>query len=119
ARDPRRVIELVEQAMAQCPLAQNPNPELLSGYAPVLLLADATDVYRQQCARVMAQLHDTKEPRTAFLVARICALGPDSAADPAKLVQIAERAVQPQRGAHYLHALGLAYYRAGEFEKAI
>jgi tetratricopeptide (TPR) repeat protein len=34
-------------------------------------------------------------------------------------VQLAERAVRAQRASHYLHTLGLAHYRAGQFDKAI
>src|SRR5262249_9223737 len=44
---------------------------------------------------------------------------PDATHDPAKLVEIAERAVQAQPMPHHLHTLGLAHYRAGQFDKAV
>jgi tetratricopeptide (TPR) repeat protein len=114
ARDPRRAAELVKQV-----IAQNANPEFLAGSAPMLLLADDTDTYRRLCARVIGKLGDTKEPRTAYLVARIGALAPDAAPDPTRLVEIAERAVRAQPVPHHLHTLGLAHYRAGQFDEAI
>src|SRR5262249_43830622 len=120
ARDPKRAAALVKQLIAQNPTtAENPNAEFWAGIAPLLLLADDTDTYRQQCARVLGKLEDTESPRAAYLVARIGALAPDAVPDPARLVRIAERAVRAQPAPHYLHALGLAHYRAGQFDKAI
>jgi serine/threonine protein kinase/Flp pilus assembly protein TadD len=118
ARDPKRAIELVEEAMAKKPIIAQ-NPEILAYYAPMLLLSDNTDAYRQQSGRLIGERGDTSEPRTAYLVARICALAPDGVSNPTKLVQLAERAVQAKPEPHYLHTLGLAHYRAGEFDKAI
>ena len=120
ARDPQRAVELIDQTLAQNQtVAQNPNPEAIAGWAPLLLLADHTDTYRQLCARVIGKIGDTKDPRTAYLVARICALAPDAVPDPTKLVEIAERAVQAEPVPHHHHTLGLAHYRAGQFDKAI
>jgi serine/threonine protein kinase/Flp pilus assembly protein TadD len=114
ARDPKRAAELVKHL-----LALNPNPELLARCAPMLLLADDTDTYRQLCVHVIGQLGDTKDPRTAYLVARIGALAPDAVPDPTRLVEIAERAVRVQPAPHYLHVLGLAHYRAGQLDTGI
>jgi serine/threonine protein kinase/Flp pilus assembly protein TadD len=120
ARDPRRVARFAEQALAQLPpTAYNPNPELLAGHAPLLLLADDTDTFRRHCERLLEKLGNTIYPRTAYLVARICSLAPGAAPDPARVVQIAERAVRTEPVAHHLHALGLAHYRAGQFDEAI
>ena len=116
----KQAVELVELAMAENPIiAQKADPELLVGYVPLLLLAGDTDKYRRQCDHVIGKHGDTEHPRTAYLVARICVLGPDAAPDPAKLVEIAERAVKAQPIPHYLHTLGLAHYRAGQFDKAV
>src|SRR5262249_45249826 len=90
-----------------------------AGCAPLLLLAGDTETYRRQCARLLGKFGDTQEPRTAYLVARTCALAPGAVADPARLVRIAERAVRANPMAHSLHALGLAHYRAGQYDKAI
>src|SRR5262249_388671 len=58
-------------------LAPDANPNQVAYYAPQLLLANDPGAYRRLCARVIGKLGDTEEPRTAYLVARICALGPD------------------------------------------
>jgi tetratricopeptide (TPR) repeat protein len=119
AGDARRVAGLVKQALAQDLAGAQPlTPEVLAGSVPLLLLAGDTDAYRRQCVRLWGGLGDTVDPRTAFLVARTCALAPDAGPDPAGLVRLAEKAVQAQPAPHYLHALGLAYYRAGQFDKA-
>jgi tetratricopeptide (TPR) repeat protein len=112
-----RSLDLNEQAKRV--MAQDPNPAQLGFYAPRLLLADDADAYRRQCARVIDKLGDTKDPRTAYLVARFCALAPDMVPDPTRLVQLAERAVRADPVPHNLHALGLAHYRAGQFDEAI
>jgi serine/threonine protein kinase/tetratricopeptide (TPR) repeat protein len=105
-------------------LAQDSNPtpttrRLMAYTAPRLLLVDDTDGYRRLCTRLIAGFGDTEEPDAAYLVARTCALAPDTASDPTRLVQIAERAVRAERVPHYLHTLGLTYYRAGRFDEAI
>jgi serine/threonine-protein kinase len=120
ARDAKGAAELVKQALALNPhLAQNPNAELMAGYAPMLLLGDDTDTYRQQCASVMGKLGNSTTPREAYLVARICTLAPGAVPDATRLVSIADRAVKASPTAHYLHTLGLAYYRGGRFDRAI
>ncbi len=118
ARDLKRVGELVEQALAQIPNVAH-NLELLAASAPLLLLADRTDSYRQHCARLTDKLAKTIDPRTAYLVARVCALAPDTVPDPRTPLQMAERAARAQPVPHYVHTLGLACYRAGQFERAI
>jgi serine/threonine protein kinase/Flp pilus assembly protein TadD len=122
-RDAKRAAGLVEFAIAQTPaIAQRPNAELWAGCAPLFVLADDADGYRRHCANLfgkLGKLGDTKQPRTAFLVARTCSLAPDAGPDPAALVRLAERAAQAQPAAHHLHALGLAHYRAGEYDKAV
>jgi tetratricopeptide (TPR) repeat protein len=97
----------------------DPNPHQLAWVAPKLLLAGDTDTYRRVCSRLIARLGDTDEPRTAYLVARLCTMAPDTVSDSARLVKLAERAVRANAMPHYLHTLGLAHYRAGQFDQAI
>jgi tetratricopeptide (TPR) repeat protein len=119
-RDAKRVVELIKQVMAQDPtIAQNPNPEELAGYASLFLLAGDIETYRQQSTRVFENHGYSQQPHTAYLVARICALAPDTQIDPNKLVQLAERSAQAKPVPHHLHTLGLAHYRAGQYAKAI
>jgi tetratricopeptide (TPR) repeat protein len=100
-------------------IAHNPDPGQLAYQGPRLLLADDTDGYRRLCARVIGKHGDTRDPPTAYLVARLCALAPGMVPEPARLVQIAEQAVRAARLPHYLHTLGLVHYRAGQFDDAI
>jgi serine/threonine protein kinase/Flp pilus assembly protein TadD len=110
---------LALDAPARQAIAHDPDPGHLAFHAPRLLLAGDTDGYCRLCTRVIGKLGDAHEPHTAYLVARLCALAPGAVPDPARVVQIAERAVRAERAPHHLHTLGLAHYRAGQFDDAI
>src|SRR5262249_15076392 len=89
-----------------------------AGCLPILLLAGRTESYRRHCVRILGGLGKTTDPRTAYLVARLCTLTQDAGTDPSALVSIAERAVkQPQP--HHQHTSRLACYRAGQHDRAI
>ncbi len=87
---------------------------------PLLALAAGDrERYRTTCAGLLERFGATDNPRTANSVAWVCALAPDAVADPARVVQLARRAVDRQAGnAYYLRTLGAALYRAGQFEAA-
>ena len=87
--------------------------------AASLLLSDDHAAYRAVCARVVRKFSSTKDPKTEFLAARLCALEAGAVTDPAQPLQWAQRAVAADRAAWYLHALGLAQLRAGQPEQAI
>jgi WD40 repeat protein/tetratricopeptide (TPR) repeat protein len=59
------------------------------------------------------------EPIVAYVMARSCNVSPEQVIDPAQVIRWADLAVNAERSAWYLHALGGAYYRAGQFAKAI
>jgi tetratricopeptide (TPR) repeat protein len=82
-------------------------------------LGDA-DGYRRTCADLLGRFVQTKNPRNAYLLARICLLAPDGVTDRAIPVRLSERALtaNPEYG-WYLHTLALADYRDGRFDKAI
>jgi tetratricopeptide (TPR) repeat protein len=109
-----RAIELVKLL-----IAQDARVEPLAGCAPMLILVDDLRTYRELCDDLVNRHETTAEPRTAYLVARICALAPHGMPDAAKVVQMADRAVRAVAAPHYLHTLGLAHYRAGQFDAAI
>jgi len=104
---------------ARAVVLQPDNAELAYTHAAALLLASYSDEYRQACRRLLERFGPTTDPRPAYLVARICALAPEAIPDPARAVQMAERAVatEPELAWH-LHALGTAHYRAGQFDQA-
>jgi tetratricopeptide (TPR) repeat protein len=54
----------------------------------------------------------------SYAYARAAGLAADPQVDAAKAVEWAESAVAKQRIPWYLHAAGLAYFRAGELDKA-
>jgi tetratricopeptide (TPR) repeat protein len=89
-------------------------------YAPLLILAGDADGYRQTCTRMLERFGQTEDARIAYLVARVCGLRPKSVAEPARSVRLANLAVKADpKAPWYLHALGLAEYRAGRFDRAI
>jgi tetratricopeptide (TPR) repeat protein len=82
-------------------------------------LGDA-DGYRRLCSDLLEQLPEPGNPYTAYLLARICALGPGGLTDYAPAIRLAKRATADNPRAPWsLHALGAVYYRAGQHEKAI
>jgi tetratricopeptide (TPR) repeat protein len=74
---------------------------------------------RKLCAHMVKRSAETKEAKEIYLIARMCVLAPDSGVDPGEAVRLAERAVKDEATAWYLHALGLAHYRAGQLDLAI
>jgi Tfp pilus assembly protein PilF len=63
---------------------------------------------------------ETRDPFTAFVLARICGLAPGAAADPERAVGWGKQAVASgPKIAWYLHALALAHLRAGQHRRAI
>jgi tetratricopeptide (TPR) repeat protein len=88
--------------------------------AAVLLILGDEAGYRKVVTRLVEQIGDTRDPFLAYVLARTCSLVPNSGIDAARAVAWAEQAVaeRPKVG-WYLHALGLALYRKGEFEAAI
>jgi tetratricopeptide (TPR) repeat protein len=82
-------------------------------------LGDA-DGYRRTCSALLEKLKQTENPRTAYLLARICVLGPGALLEYSPAVRLAKQAVAADaRAPWYLHALGAAYFRAGQFDQAI
>jgi WD40 repeat protein/tetratricopeptide (TPR) repeat protein len=77
------------------------------------------DERRRLCSAMLLRHKDTNQPWTAYSVARLCALLPDSGADAQAVEDLAKRAVAMQeRSAIVRDTLALVYFRAGEWEKA-
>ncbi|HJZ91946.1 MAG TPA: protein kinase [Gemmataceae bacterium] len=111
--------------------------ELWCEFACVYLLADNLESYRTLCVRVLRtpdrvlpNPKSTQTPaenessrktygRIAYLAARTWSIAPKQGIDPAEAVRVAERAVAAETNAWHLHTLGLAQYRAGEFDWAL
>jgi tetratricopeptide (TPR) repeat protein len=88
-------------------------------YASALLLAGDQEGYRRVCGEVVHRFDKATDPLTPALVARIASLAP-GAADPARVVQWAEKGVVARPSeAWFLHNLAMAHYRAGQFDQAV
>jgi tetratricopeptide (TPR) repeat protein len=61
----------------------------------------------------------TGEHFEAFVLARTCGMAGKTPVDPARAVQWANQALAGAQHPWYLHALGLAQYRAGQFDQAL
>jgi eukaryotic-like serine/threonine-protein kinase len=84
-----------------------------------LYVGDA-DGYRQVCRRMRERFSGTLKGYFAGEVIRTCILAPGPDADLAPLVELAENMLAPEPGSwYYLYLLGMAQYRAGQYEPAV
>jgi tetratricopeptide (TPR) repeat protein len=88
-------------------------------HVPTLSLAGDSEKCLQVCAELLERFGETEDAEMAYRVSRICSLAPAPASGTTRVVQLARRAVSAKRHPWYLHALGLALYRAGELDAAI
>jgi tetratricopeptide (TPR) repeat protein len=99
---------------------QPDDPELLCQYAAVLLLSEDVDSFHKVLGDAWRRFAETTEPRTKYLMARIATMSPSRAPEPARVVALAEEAVASDpKAAWYLHTLGIAHYRADQFDQAV
>jgi len=81
--------------------------------------------YRRLCARMLDRFGDSADSTTAGETARTCSLAPEAVKEPVQVVKLAERAKAEREKAQYFsvgwltYTLGLAYYRAGDYEQAV
>jgi len=61
----------------------------------------------------------TNDPIVLYVLARSCNLSPEPVVELDQVIRWAEQAVTRAHTPWYLHALGVAHYRAGHFEEAI
>jgi len=87
--------------------------------AALLLLANKPDEYQKACADMVQRFGQSGDPRQLCHAARACAIGPNGAPDPTVPVALAQQAVSMQPQSQWMiYTLGLAHYRAGQFEEA-
>jgi tetratricopeptide (TPR) repeat protein/tRNA A-37 threonylcarbamoyl transferase component Bud32 len=88
--------------------------------AVLRVLVGDTPGYRRTCARMLGRFGGSPDPCSGTVTALACSLAPDAVADPAQLVRLARPAVAGDpTSPGYLHDLGLAQYRAGQFGEAV
>jgi tetratricopeptide (TPR) repeat protein len=88
-------------------------------YACLLLIRGDREGYDKFCRAMIQRAGRTKDHFEAFVLARTCAMGRHSPADHARAVEWGKQAVTGAQPAWYFHALGLAQYRAGQFDQAL
>jgi tetratricopeptide (TPR) repeat protein len=84
-----------------------------------LLQTGDTDSYRQLCKRMLEHFNDPTDDWSAFMAVWTCGMAPDAVTDLGRPVRLAERLVAGERTTWYLHALGTAHYRAGNYAEAV
>jgi WD40 repeat protein len=90
----------------------------LTQFACALLLSGDESRYRLVCRQALARHRATKEPRACFALARVCLLAPGGIAEAAQAIRLAQQAVDALPNAWHRHTLGLAFYRAGQYQEA-
>ncbi len=88
-------------------------------HACVDLMVGDVEGYRQLCQRIVPPEGAAVDGYDVFVVARTCALRADSMLGSTRLQKAAEILLAKEQYAWSLHVAGLAYYRAGDFDKAI
>ncbi len=80
--------------------------------------------YHNLCDRMVRRFGQSRDPHQIAFLAHVCVLAPDALTDSARVVQLAEQrmALTAEIDVHKrwsAHVLGLAFYRAGQFAKAV
>jgi tetratricopeptide (TPR) repeat protein len=88
-------------------------------YACLFLIRGSSDGFNQFCQGMIKRAARTGEHFEAFVLARTCGMAGKTPVDPARAVQWANQALAGAQHPWYLHALGLAQYRAGQFDQAL
>ena len=88
-------------------------------YAGLLLLQGDKQAYQHFCKKLVKLPAESHEPWELYNLARTCALGPTDTVDGSKVVEWAARGVTWSDAPWTLHALGLACFRAGQYDAAV
>jgi tetratricopeptide (TPR) repeat protein len=88
-------------------------------YAALLLLNDDEPGYREFTEWAINKAGAKPEPFTAYALARMNSLVPRPVAEPARAIAWAKQAVDSGSTAWFVHALGLAHLRAGQWNEAV
>jgi WD40 repeat protein/serine/threonine protein kinase/tetratricopeptide (TPR) repeat protein len=88
-------------------------------YACLLLLRGDEASYRRFCQRLVERAGPKPYGFLEFMLARSCGLASGGPAEPAQMVRWAENSINAGgRTAWFVHTLGLARYRAGDWDEA-
>jgi WD40 repeat protein/tetratricopeptide (TPR) repeat protein len=104
---------------AKTDLLAGPLSEATFDYACLFLIRGDSEGYNRFCQCMIQRAAQTEDPYEEYILARICAMARKSPVDPARAVQWANQAVASKHNPWDFHALGLAQYRAGQFDQAL
>jgi WD40 repeat protein len=88
-------------------------------YACLLLIRGENEAYNRFCQDMTQRAAETKDPFEAYVLARSCAMARKNQVEPTRAVQWANQALASDQYPWCFHALGLAQYRAGQFDEAL
>jgi serine/threonine protein kinase len=111
-----------DKAVAECAktdLLARPLPEDAYAYACLLLIRGDSAGYNRFCQGMIGRAAHTEDYNDAFTLARSCTMARKSPIDPVQAVRLATKAVTGAQFGWQFHVLGLAQYRAGQFEQAL
>jgi tetratricopeptide (TPR) repeat protein len=106
-------------AYAKADLLARPLNDDAFAYACLFLIRGDSEGYNRFCQGMIRRAGQTKDHFEAFVLARTCAMARKSPVDPPRAVEWAKQAIAGAQPAWYFHALGLAQYRAGQFDQAL
>jgi serine/threonine protein kinase len=100
------------------------DPDVCFDYACLLVQQGDMDRYRKLCGRVLERLDQRNNDNDVSGLAHMCVLAPQAIADANRVVQLALQRMAraaPGSGGHAwsYNVLALAYYRAGQYGKAV
>ncbi len=96
-----------------------PESEEWFEHACLRLIVGDKKGYRAFVREMRRREGQTNNPLVAYILARSCIQDPDPVVEPEQVIRWANQAVERDPLPWYLHALGAAYYRAGQLDEAI
>lgn len=102
--------------------ARNPNPLpfFLLNLAGAELLAGDEKGYLEICDRIQREADRIDGPTNTHHASRLLSLSPAEGIDRAAAVRLSEKAIKLEpKYTWFIYGLGLAHYRAGDYEKAM
>jgi tetratricopeptide (TPR) repeat protein len=104
---------------AQADLLRQPLNDDAFAYACLFLIRDDIEGYHRFCRDLIQRAAETKGSSDNYVLARSCAIARNGLVDPARALEWATTALANGQGAWNFHVLGLAQYRAGQFDPAL
>jgi tetratricopeptide (TPR) repeat protein len=104
---------------AKVDFAARPLGDDALAYACLLLIRNDSEGYHRFCQGIIQRAVETETHFDFYLLARICAMARKGPVAPPQAVSWANQAVAAAPSPWYIHALGLAQYRAGQLDQAL